>query len=96
MAENETLEFRVQKLEEDSRRNQETHREFYSKIESVNRENAVMASDIASIKTLCAEIKNDVKALTEKPAKKWDNIVASVLQWAVLGILAYSISTFAR
>ena len=79
MPENDTLEYRVKLLEEDSKRNQTAHREFYSKFEGMKTENAVMASDLSSIKTLCAEIKSDVRALSDKPAKRWDGMVGALI-----------------
>lgn len=35
------------------------------------------------------EIAAGVKALQEKPAKKWESISAAVLQWVVTALLAY-------
>ncbi|MGE4353146.1 MAG: hypothetical protein AB7D36_03565, partial [Oscillospiraceae bacterium] len=43
---------------------------------------AVMAKDQENIKSDVLEIKNDVKSLTEKPAKRWDNLVEKLI-WAL-------------
>lgn len=35
-----------------------------------------------------AEVKSDVKELKDKPAKRWDQVVGIILQWAIVGLLA--------
>lgn len=35
------------------------------------------------------EIKSDVKSLTDKPAKKWDNLVNQVISILVAGIVGF-------
>lgn len=47
---------------------------------------AAMANEQEHIKSDVTEIKSDVKMLTEKPGKRWDNIVDKVI-WALLAAL---------
>lgn len=47
---------------------------------------AVMASEQEHIKSDVTEIKSDVKMLTEKPGKRWDDTVDKVI-WAVLAAM---------
>lgn len=42
-----------------------------------------LATDQAHVKGDLAEIKQDVKTLTDKPGKRWDSIVEKLI-WAVL------------
>lgn len=44
---------------------------------------AIMAKEQEHLRTDVTEIKTDVKALTTKPAKRWDAIVDKLI-WAVL------------
>ena len=86
MSDFESLEPRVRALEEDSERNRETHREFYRRIrdlEQTSGETKIVLNDLK-------EIKADVKELKEKPGKRWDNAVTSILQWLIVGALAAS------
>ena len=49
----------------------------------------IIAKEQDHIKGDVAEIKTDVKALTEKPAKRWDDMVDKTI-WAVLAaVIAY-------
>lgn len=50
---------------------------------------AIIAKEQDHIKSDVTEIKTDVKALTEKPAKRWDDMVDKTV-WAVLAaVIAY-------
>lgn len=40
------------------------------------------------------EIKSDVKSLTGKPAKKWDNLVNQVISILVAGIVGFVLAKF--
>ena len=55
---------------------------------------AVLASEQKTMKTDVKEIKTDVKNLSEKPAKRWDNLVDKIL-WAVAAaLIGYALSKF--
>lgn len=47
---------------------------------------AIMASEQEHIKTDVTEIKTDVKALAEKPGKRWDSMVDRIV-WAVFAAI---------
>ena len=40
------------------------------------------------------EIKRDVKSLTGKPAKKWDNLVTQVISILVAGVVGFILAKF--
>lgn len=47
---------------------------------------AAMANEQEHIKEDVTVIKNDVKALTEKPGKRWESIVGNVI-WAIVAAI---------
>lgn len=48
-----------------------------------------LAADQANMKKDIGEIKDDVQALTDKPAKRWDNLVDKIV-WAIAAaVVAY-------
>jgi len=50
---------------------------------------ATMSEKQATMERDVGEIKTDVKALAEKPAKRWDALVASVITAIVAFIIGY-------
>ena len=50
---------------------------------------AIIAKEQDHIKSDVTEIKTDVKALTEKPAKRWDEMVDKSLWAVVAAVIAY-------
>ena len=48
-----------------------------------------LAADQVNMKKDIGEIKDDVRALTDKPAKRWDNLVDKIV-WAIAAaVVAY-------
>ena len=82
------LEKRVADLEKDSERNQHTHKEFYGKFEELGRGQAVADERYSVIQATLVSIQADLKELKEKPGKRWESVVQTVLQWVVVAILA--------
>ncbi len=83
------MESRITALEEDSRRNQTTHKEFFGRFEAMSERMARTDERYTQIKTDTAEIKADVREtkdaiqkLNEKPGKRWEGIVDKAI-WAV-------------
>ena len=77
---------RIKALEEDSQRNQKTHKEFFSRFEALNLEAAGIQKDFQNILLVLNEVKADVKELKDKPARRWESVVASVIT-GVVGIV---------
>lgn len=50
---------------------------------------ALIAQDVGSVKSTMAEIKADVKELTAKPAKKWEDVSGKVLWLLIAAILGF-------
>lgn len=80
---------RIENLEEDSRRNQATHKEFYNRFEAMGERMARNDERYTQIIQATSEIKQDVKetksaiqAINEKPGKRWEGIVDKVI-WAI-------------
>lgn len=83
-------EHRIKNLEEDLRdfkeRNSKDHKEFYNRLEDVEKDMVSSKSDREHINAKLDEIRTDVKSLTEKPAKRYEMIVTSILT-AIIGAL---------
>ena len=84
-------EHRIKNLEEDLRefkeRNSKDHKEFYNRLEDVEKDMVSSKSDREHINAKLDEISTEVKSLTEKPAKRYEMIVTSILT-AIIGALA--------
>lgn len=84
-------EHRIKNLEEDLRefkeRNSKDHKEFYNRLEDVEKDMVSSKSDREHINAKLDEISTDVKSLAEKPAKRYETIVTSILT-AIIGALA--------
>lgn len=83
----ETLAVRVTSLEHTVERNSEDHGKIYARVESVEKGQAVVNNNVSNIITVCNEIKQDVKELKEKPAKRYDSLVNSIIQWIAIAAL---------
>lgn len=83
-------EHRIKNLEEDLRefkeRNSKDHKEFYNRLEDVEKDMVSSKSDREHINAKLDEISTDVKSLAEKPAKRYETIVTSILT-AIIGAL---------
>lgn len=74
-------------LEHTADKNSEDHGKIYARMETVEKGQAVVNNNMNNIITVCNEIKHDVKELKEKPAKRYDSLINSVVQWAVIAAL---------
>ena len=83
----ETLAVRITVLEQTASKNSEDHGKIYSRMEAIETGHAVVLSNIDNIIKVCNEIKEDVKELKEKPAKRYDMLINAIAQWIVLAIL---------
>ena len=50
---------------------------------------AVLNTRLQQIDDKLDELATDIRAIKEKPARRWESISASVLQWIVTALLAY-------
>lgn len=84
-------EHRIKNLEDDLRdfkeRNSKDHKEFYNRLEDVEKDMVSSKNDREHINAKLDEISVDVKSLTEKPAKRYETIITSILT-AIIGALA--------
>ena len=69
---------RIDKLEEQAERQDEL-------IKAV----AVMAEKQSEMDRNLGEIKNDIKVIKDKPAKRWDSVIEKILLCIVTGIVGY-------
>lgn len=50
---------------------------------------AVLASEQKTIQTDVQEIKGDVKSLTSKPGKRWDNFVSQIISILIAAVAGF-------
>ncbi len=50
---------------------------------------ALMRQMIERIQSDLTEVKSILKAMQDKPARRWENILNGVINWAVVAFLAY-------
>lgn len=91
------IEHRLTEVEERSKSN--THR-----LAEVEKRQDNLDDLVSTVKVLAVreenvendvkEIKSDVKSLTGKPAKKWDNLVNQVISILVAGIVGFVLAKF--
>ncbi len=53
---------------------------------------AVLAEREKKVEDNVEEIKNDVKSLTGKPAKRWDNLVSQIISIIVAAIIGFALA----
>lgn len=83
-------EHRIKSLEDDFRdfkaNNSKDHKEFYNRLEDVEKDMVSSKSDREHINGKLDEISENVKALMDKPGKRYETVVASILT-AIIGAL---------
>lgn len=77
------VEERVTELEE---KNSITHREFYGRFEKITAAMAVTEDRYSALLNGINEIKSELAAMKDKPAKRWEAIVAAIIT-AIVGIV---------
>lgn len=64
-----------------------SHEKIYDRLGGLEREVATLTTQYSNIIDRLATISADLNSLKEKPAKRYENLVNSVLQWLILAIL---------
>ena len=82
----EDFEFRLVALEEDSRRNQQTHKEFFARFESQGKDYTRVDAQYSSIMSTLSKLERTVEELKDKPAKRWDTVIVAIIT-AVVGVV---------
>jgi len=75
-------------LERDSERNEAAHKEIFSRIEEISEAKIRTEVQYTNILTKLEKVETVVDELKGKPAKRWETIVSSALQWLVVAVLA--------
>lgn len=86
MPEQAALERRIEALEDDVRRNQETHREFHNKFSELDVYKAVATDRQTDIMKTLGKLESKVDEILNKPAKRWEGITTQIIT-AIVGAL---------
>ena len=66
-----------------------THREIFRRMNDVERDNAVQEERYTAIAGKLDEIGATVKALADKPGRRWDGLVDKLVYAAALAVVAW-------
>ena len=83
------LELRVSALERANEQHGKTHREIFRRMNDVERDNAVQEERYTAIAGKLDEISATVKALADKPGRRWDGLVDKLVYAAALAVVAW-------
>ena len=83
------LESRVSALERANEQHAKTHREIFRRMNDVERDNAVQEERYTAIAGKLDEIGATVKALADKPGRRWDGLVDKLVYAAALAVVAW-------
>nr|DAU39185.1 MAG TPA: hemolysin [Caudoviricetes sp.] len=90
-----TTEERVTEVEQRAKSNSHRIDEMQTDLKNLTELTAsvkVLATKQENVESDVREIKTDVKALTEKPGKRWDAIVAAVVTAIVAGLVGWALA----
>lgn len=79
-------------LDELRRKSSNDNKEFYNRIELLEKENAVLKKDIEHIKETMDEMNENIKTLMQRPQKRYDAIIASAITAVIGGIIGFIMS----
>ena len=85
-------EHRIKELENDSQRNQVTHKEFFARFESMNNRMVGYEKDMSYLTATVTDISKDVKEIKEKPSKRWESLVACALTTIVGAVIGFMLN----
>mgnify|MGYP000848409479 FL=1 len=75
-------------LERDAERNEATHKEIFSRLEEMSEAKVRTEVQYTNILAKLEKVEAVVDELRGKPAKRWETIVNTALQWLVVAVLA--------
>lgn len=79
-------------LDEIRRKSSNDNKEFYSRIEFLEKENALLKRDIEHIKETMDEMNENIKTLMQRPQKRYDAIIASAITAVIGGVIGFIMS----
>lgn len=92
-------ESQIAELKRDAERNSEQHREFYSKFNAHATSIAIseerynnLLTVISEVKTSVEELNKSIKEINDKPGKRWESIVTTIISCIVTGVVVYMLA----
>lgn len=80
---------RVEALEQENKRHTETHKEMFSRLNAVEKDNAVQDANYKAIDEKLDELTIMVKELTGKSGKRWDSLTDKAVWAIVAAVIAF-------
>lgn len=77
---------RIEELEEKMKKNHESHKDLYNKVNESQLKRTIVETKIDEITRTLKEIKDDIAELKQKPTKQWDTFIAALIT-AIAGAL---------
>lgn len=78
-----------EKIKELERKCSSDHKEFYDRIEDLEKENAVSRNDMEHIRDTVDEMNENLKSLMQQPAKRYDTIVVATITAIIAAVVAF-------
>lgn len=85
-------EYRFKQIEEKLRKNSDDHKEFFKRIEAVEKDMTESQSDRKHINEKLEKIDSNVEILMMKPISRYETVVTSILTAVVGGIIGFIVS----
>lgn len=86
------VEFRLQALEEDSKRNQTTHKEFFARFEAIGKEHVRIDTQYGNIMTTLGTLSGSIEELKARPTKRWESVVSAL----IAGVVSFGVAWVLR
>lgn len=87
---------RIKSLEDDSKRNQESHKEFYNRFENQTTAQAVTDERYKTILNTLTTLAGKVDAISSGSGKKWDVLMNSIISGFGGGLIGFVASMFLK
>lgn len=76
-------------LKELKRKYSDEHKEFYDRIEDLEKENAVIKNDLDHICKTVDEVNKNLKTLMQQPAKRYETFVVAAITAIITAVIAF-------
>ena len=86
------VEYRLKALEDDSARNQATHKEFFARFEAIGKEHVRIDTQYGNIMTTLGTLSSSIEELKARPTKRWESVVSAI----IAGVVSFGVAWVLR